>query len=421
MKAITVKNLTKIYKLYDEPSHRMLESFHPLRKRYHREFHALHDVSFEIDRGQTVGIIGRNGSGKSTLLKIITGVLNSTTGIVCTNGRISSLLELGAGFNPDYTGIENVYLQGTIMGMTKDDIAAKMDDILEFADIGEYVNHPVKTYSSGMFVRLAFAVAINVEPDILIVDEALSVGDARFQIKCFERIKQMQDNGKTILFVSHDLQTIKQFCDMAILIDAGKLIDIGAPNPVINHYTKILFAAENSSEIDKELVVNGKLVIEDVTEESTESTEYRYGTQKGLITDADILDGHSIPIRVINSCDETIVKMVVKAKKNIEKPIYAITIKTTKGLEVYGTNTYYKGMKFEPILQGELLEIRFRQRMCIMPGSYFLSFGFVELEGDNIIPLDRRYDAIEFKVLPQINDRSFGIANLDSSIEITCK
>ena len=207
--AIKVSHLTKVYKLYDKPIDRLKESLHLLKKQYHKEFYALNDVSFEIKKGETVGIIGKNGAGKSTLLKIITGVLTPSSGHVHTNGRISSLLELGAGFNPEYTGVENIYLQGTLMGYTHSKMESKVDEILEFADIGDFVHQPVKMYSSGMFARLAFAVAINVDPDILIVDEALAVGDAGFVLKCMNRMKEIKEQGTTILLVTHDTQSIK--------------------------------------------------------------------------------------------------------------------------------------------------------------------------------------------------------------------
>jgi teichoic acid transport system ATP-binding protein len=219
--AIKVENVSKVYKLYDKPLDRLKESINPFRKRYHKEFYALNDVSFEVKKGETVGIIGKNGSGKSTLLEIITGVLTPTSGITNVNGRVSALLELGAGFNPELTGIENVYLNGTIMGYSKEEINGKMDNILSFADIGEFVYQPVKTYSSGMFVRLAFAVAINVDPDILIVDEALSVGDINFQAKCMSKINQMRHRGVTVLLVTHDINTVRTVCAKCLYLKNG--------------------------------------------------------------------------------------------------------------------------------------------------------------------------------------------------------
>ncbi|MCX7998948.1 MAG: ABC transporter ATP-binding protein [Leptospiraceae bacterium] len=236
--AIKVSNLTKIYPLYNKPIDRLKEALHPFRKKYHHDFYALHDISFEIKKGETVGIIGQNGSGKSTLLKIITGVLTPTSGEVIVNGRVSSLLELGVGFNPELTGIENVYFYGTINGFTKEEMDAKLEDILSFADIGEFVYQPVKTYSSGMFVRLAFACAIQIDPEILIVDEALSVGDMFFQNKCMARMKKLMEKGVTLLFVSHDLASVKMISKRAIFLHQGKIQGIGNADEVCDYYFK---------------------------------------------------------------------------------------------------------------------------------------------------------------------------------------
>ncbi|MBO5955611.1 MAG: ABC transporter ATP-binding protein, partial [Clostridia bacterium] len=221
---IEVKNLSKMYKIYEKPGDRIKEALFP--KSYEgkiQEFFALRDVNFSIEKGETVGIIGKNGSGKSTLLKILTGVINHTSGEKIMNGTVSALLELGAGFNPEYTGIENIYLNGTIMGIKKEEVDEKIDEIAEFAEIGDFINRPVKNYSSGMFVRLAFAVAINTDPDILIVDEALAVGDYRFQAKCYNKFEELKEKGKTILFVSHDVDSVRRFCTRALWLDNGKL------------------------------------------------------------------------------------------------------------------------------------------------------------------------------------------------------
>ena len=231
--AIGVYNVSKMYKLYDNPKDRFKESLGLTRKKCYKEKYALNNVSFEVKKGETVGIIGTNGSGKSTILKIITGVLNQTDGEVDIRGRISALLELGAGFNMEYTGIENVYLNGSMIGYTKEEIDAKLEDILKFADIGDYVYQPVKTYSSGMFVRLAFAVAINIDPEILIVDEALSVGDVFFQAKCYHKFEEFKKLGKTILFVSHDLGSVNKYCDRVILLNKGVKLSEGSPSQII--------------------------------------------------------------------------------------------------------------------------------------------------------------------------------------------
>ena len=238
--AISINDISKVYKLYDNPMDRLKESLGLTRQKKYKEHYALDHVSFQVHKGETVGIIGTNGAGKSTILKIITGVLSPTQGQVVVDGRISALLELGAGFNQEYSGIENVYLNGTMIGFTKEEIDAKLQDILDFADIGDFVYQPVKTYSSGMFVRLAFAVAINIDPEILIVDEALSVGDVFFQNKCYRKFEEFKKQGKTILFVSHDLSSISKYCDRVVLLEKGRKIGEGEPKEIIDMYKKVL-------------------------------------------------------------------------------------------------------------------------------------------------------------------------------------
>ena len=238
--AITVKDVTKVYRLYDKPIDRLKESLSPTHKSYHKDFYALNGLSFNVEKGQTVGIIGTNGSGKSTILKIITGVLTPTTGQVDVEGKISALLELGAGFNMDYTGIENIYMNGTMMGYSRKEMDEKLQDILDFADIGDFVYQPVKTYSSGMFVRLAFALNINVEPEILIVDEALSVGDVFFQAKCYRKMEEIKQRGTTILMVTHDMGSIIKYCDKVVLLNKGEFIAEGEPGRMVDLYKKIL-------------------------------------------------------------------------------------------------------------------------------------------------------------------------------------
>ncbi len=246
--AIKIENVNKVYKLYDKPIDRMKESLSLTKKKYGRDHYALNNISFEVKKGETVGILGTNGSGKSTLLKIITGVLTPSSGKVEVNGKISALLELGAGFNPEYTGLENIYLNGTMMGYTREQMEKRVQPIMDFADIGEFIYQPVKTYSSGMFARLAFAVAINVEPDILIVDEALSVGDVRFQIKCMNKMKQMMEGGTTVLFVSHDINAIRRFCIKAVWLSNGVMKDIGEVNCVADRYLDFLKCSDSDSE-----------------------------------------------------------------------------------------------------------------------------------------------------------------------------
>ena len=245
---IEVRDLSKVYYLYDKPSDRIRETFSIRKKKYSKEHYALKNINLKINKGESIGIVGTNGSGKSTLLKLVTGVVTPTTGTIKTDGKIAALLELGAGFNPEYTGIENIYLNGTMMGYTEEEMKKRVPDIIEFADIGEFINQPVKSYSSGMFARLAFAVSINVEPDILIVDEALSVGDIRFQVKCIDKMRELQESGTTILFVTHAIEQIKRFCTRAIWIKNGELIEDGEASQVVDLYDNFMKYGEKKIE-----------------------------------------------------------------------------------------------------------------------------------------------------------------------------
>jgi ABC-type polysaccharide/polyol phosphate transport system ATPase subunit len=419
--AIKIKNVNKIYRIYEKPFDR-LKQFFNRKGRYYKEFPALRPLSFDIYKGEAVGIIGRNGSGKSTLLQIIAGTLSPTDGDVTVFGRVAALLELGSGFNPEFTGRENVYLNGAILGISREEMDRRLDDILSFADIGDFIDQPVKTYSSGMYVRLAFAVSINVDPDILIVDEALAVGDGRFQLKCYEKIKSLKESGKTILVVSHDLQTIRQICDRVVLIDRGDLVEIGQPNDVVNHYTKILFSNVSSKS-------EGEILESAVSYKPDEFAganaldrksiqEYRYGNQSGLIEEVSLRNQQGEEVHSCTTAESISVILDVKANKLISHPIFAMTVKSVKGLEVYGTNTYFQDMDFKSLEAGDTVRVTFNQNMSLIPGDYFISLGFVELIEGDIVPLDRRYDVLELKILPNKGDRSFGIANLQSQIQV---
>jgi ABC-type polysaccharide/polyol phosphate transport system ATPase subunit len=409
--AIKIENLSKTYQIYSNPIDRLKQSVSKNRK-FYREYSALSNINMEIVQGETVGIIGRNGSGKSTLLQLIVGTLTPSEGNIKANGRIAALLELGSGFNPEFTGRENIFMNGAILGLSKDEMHERFQEIVDFADIGDFIDQPVKTYSSGMYVRLAFAVAVNVNPDILIVDEALAVGDGRFQLKCFEHIKNMRDSGKTILLVTHDMQSIRQFCDRAYLINNGELVASGSPNEMVNEYTKILYDNEISN-------ANSDSEFKGANNEKKIVKEFRYGSQEGTIKDI-VLNGIRKRNKfVFTTGDQLDISMVVKANKIIEKPIFAMTIKNIKGVEVYGTNSYYQDVEFLPMDVNEELEVQFSQELCLMPGDYFISFGFVEMRNGETIPLDRRYDSIQLEIFPAGKDRSFGIANLKSNISIS--
>lgn len=290
--AIKVQGLTKIYHLYDNPQDRLKEALNPFKKSYHHDYYAMDNVSLEIKKGETVGIIGKNGAGKSTLLKMITGVLTPTSGSIETKGKISSLLELGAGFNPEMTGLENIYLNGTLMGFTREEMEPKIDAILNFADIGEFIHQPVKMYSSGMFARLAFSVSINVEPDILIVDEALSVGDMAFQMKCFKKFQDFQEEGKTILFVTHALDTVIRYCTRGIVIDAGNKVFEGTSKASVDAFKKVLSGDfyDTDDELEKETpsLMESSTLLKESFEQHQELD--MYGNGNATIIDYGILD-----------------------------------------------------------------------------------------------------------------------------------
>lgn len=417
--AIRVSNLTKIYKLYDSPLHRLKETIIPFGKKYHKDFYALNDVSFEIKKGETVGIIGQNGSGKSTLLKIITGVLTPSSGMATVNGKVSALLELGAGFNPELTGLENVYFNGTLMGYTREEMDAKLDDVLSFADIGDFVHQSVKMYSSGMFVRLAFAVAISVDPEILIIDEALSVGDSVFQQKCFHRFKKFQEKGKTILFVSHSLENIIRYCDKAVVLSKGKKISEGTSKEAADIYKKLIVSCYTEEK-----------QINDVTDKvNSTDTVYKlffalnpnqsdYGDRKAVIVDYGILDVKGVATNKIYNNQEFTILMRVKFNADIEYPIFAYTIRDMKGLDLTGTNTVTADLETGKYSKGDYVTVIFKQIMNLRADSYSLCLGCTGYSEDNFIVYNRIYDVLLFEVIPTRQNFSVGFFDLGSKIEI---
>ena len=415
--AISVKNLTKIYKLYDKPIDRLKETLSITKKKYHREHYALRDISFDVKKGESVGIIGTIGSGKSTILKIITGVLNQTSGELKVKGKISALLELGAGFNLEYTGMENIYLNGTMMGYTKEEIEKKLDNIINFADIGEFINQPVKTYSSGMFVRLAFAVAINIDPEILIVDEALSVGDVFFQAKCYKKFQEFRDMGKTIIFVSHDLKSVSKYCDKVILLNKGIFIEEGNPKKVIDTYKKILvnqFDKEIKNEKEKEKNVESKVLWK--SKMNLNSNKLEYGNKDAEIIDFGILDENNILTNTVNKNESFRIKMKVRFNKKIQEPIFAFTIKDIKGNEITGTNTMIEEVYFKNPERNDVVEVEFEQIMNLQGGEYLLSLGCTGFKDGDFTVYHRLYDVCSISVVSSKD--SVGFYDMNSSIII---
>ncbi|MBK9989763.1 MAG: ABC transporter ATP-binding protein [Verrucomicrobia bacterium] len=470
---IFAEGLTKAYRIWKNPSDRLKSpivegtaSLFPRSSAAHRtlasraargyrDFYALRDVALNIKRGEAIGIIGRNGSGKSTLLQMIAGTLTPTTGKLSVHGRVSALLELGSGFNPEFTGRENVFINGSILGLSRAQMTERFEAIADFAEIGDFIDQPVKIYSSGMLMRLAFAVAAHVDPDILIVDEALSVGDARFQLKCARAIDRFIAQGVTLLFVSHDASLVKRLCHHAILLEHGQVIYAGKPNDVVNLYSKLLINGNTAESLQTDIeALKTKTISPERIEETTKSDktsaavpqlppltpvktapsdtrtnalltderdhvqvsgqEFTYGGELGLIHSVTALDESEAPRTWFSSGEQITVRMVVEAREDLHEPIFALTLKNNAGVEIYGTNTLFSQQPAPAMKSGETREVDFIFPLDLMPGHYFLSFGFTHFVGDKLVVLQRRYDAIKIDV--HAVDRTFGIANLRAAI-----
>ncbi len=411
-KVIQIQNLSKMYKLYDRPSDRLKESLGLSRKKRYKEHYALRNVSFDIEEGECVGIIGTNGSGKSTILKIITGVLSKTEGDVKVDGRISALLELGAGFNMEYTGLENVYLNGTMIGFSEKEIDQRLDAILEFADIGDFIHQPVKMYSSGMFVRLAFAVAINIDPEILIVDEALSVGDVFFQAKCYHKFEEFKEQGKTILFVSHDLGSIAKYCDRVILLNKGVKLDEGTPKAMVDMYKQLLVNQDPVKQTSQETVQENWREGFQVNPDTLE-----YGEKQAEIIDYTVLDENGRQSNTIEKGTTFQIKMKVHFHEDIQEPIMAFTFKNVQGTEITGTNTMYEKVSVKHPEAGKECIVTFTQKMNLQGGEYLLSFGCTGYRDGDFTVFHRLYDACSITVISTKN--TVGFYDMNSRVSVT--
>lgn len=417
---IGIKNITKIYNLYNKPSDRLKEALFS-RKSRHTEFAALNDVSFDVRKGEILGIIGKNGSGKSTILKIITNVLTPTSGECIVKGKIAALLELGAGFNMEYTGIENIYLNGQMIGFSKEEMDKKLQDIIDFADIGEHIYQPVKTYSSGMFARLAFSVAISVDPDILIVDEALSVGDVFFQNKCYRRFEEFRDKGKTILFVTHDMGSVIRYCNRCVLLNAGKKVGEGKPQEMVDLYKRIMVGQWNENEANNSTIANSidttNLNVNSLWKEqiSTNPDMEVYGDGRAEIIDFGIFsDSGNIGNNVYKG-DYYTVKMKVRINDDNLNPIFAFKLRDVKGTELTGTNTMLEDIDTSHCKKGDIVTISFRQKQYLQPGQYLVSLGCTAFEGDQFVVYSRNYNCCVLGVVAQKG--TIGI--FDSESEVT--
>ena len=439
--AIDIRHVRKVYNTYDREFHRFLEAVSIGRKSYHKNYVALQDVNLTVYKGECVGIIGTNGSGKSTLLKIITGVLSPTSGEMEIDGSISSLLELGAGFNRNYTGIENIYLNGLIMGLPRTEIEKKIPEIERFAGIGDSIHQPVKNYSSGMFARLAFAVAINVDPDILIVDEALSVGDVFFQTKCYQKFNEFRKQGKTILFVSHDLGSVIKYCDRCLLLNQGEQVAVGDSKEVVDMYRKIITARSQQKKFTdpsgktQEPEAAEEIIPEAEREISGDKQEFRwpkdkvwktqmdlnpdcqdYGDHRGEILDYGFMNEHGEITGVINKGENFTLLYRFRINSPIERPIFAFTIRDLKGTELCGTNTMYADQIIEEAEAGLTGVVRFTQRMTLQGGQYLLSLGLTGYNEDGeLTTYHRLYDVCHLQVFSAID--TVGFFDVDSQVE----
>lgn len=359
--AIEIKEITKTYNMYNKPSDRFKEALNPMKKKYHDIFYALKNVNMSIKKGEMIGFIGENGSGKSTLLKIITGVLTPTQGEMNIDGKISALLELGSGFNPEYSGYENIYLNGMVLGFTREEIDEMIEDIINFADIGDHINQPVKTYSSGMFVRLAFAVAINVNPDILIVDEALAVGDLEFQLKCMEKFTETKNSGKTILFVSHDINSVRRFCDRVFWLKNGEVIEEGETMEVTTNYENYL-KKKSIKTVDREK-----------SREITETIPDYVDVIKATLLDASLQ-----PIEMVKQDQKVIVKIEYDVKRTgIKNPVLGVAIRTVDNHYVCGLNTLLDKVSIPYELGKNTFYIEY-EKMALLTGEYYFDIAIFE-------------------------------------------
>ncbi len=405
--ALQVSGVSKQYRTYARPGDRLKESLTRGRLRKHKEFWALHDVSFELNKGDIVGIIGPNGCGKSTLLQIIAGTLEPTAGEVWHEGRIAALLELGAGFDPEFTGVENVYMNASLLGFSRRETEALFPNIERFAEIGDFLFQPVKTYSSGMYVRLAFAIAGSVEPDILIIDEALAVGDAVFQHRCLRRIKELHERGTTVLFVSHDGAAIRALCSRAILMSQGRIIADGVPADVLNRYQEIVMERERAFEAEAQSVSGPPA---EVHAFEPLSVSYRHGNQQAEIVVAELAQATGQRAEIIETGSPLTMTIAARFKTDIQDPVIGFLIRNRHGISAYGTNTYEQRLEIGFVRRGEIVEVTFAFNCWLGIDNYSISCAVHSSEGESYDWLD----GVRFFRVTSLRATE-GIANLNAS------
>ena len=419
---IKIENLNKEYKMFARKKDRILETIIP-NYTNHGVFKALDDFSLELKKGEVLGVLGKNGAGKSTLLKIITGVVTPTSGNVDIKGKISSLLELGAAFNPDLTGLQNIYQHGQVMGLSNEQIENKKQEIIDFADIGDHLYQPVKTYSSGMFARLAFACAINVDPDILIVDEVLSVGDMAFQLKCFKKFEQFKEKNKTIIFVSHSINDILNNCNRTIIMESGKKIFDGGVKEGVDNYKRLITGMLSEKNENKKEENNMPNAIFNIDDDNVEWKKYFtvnpdvlvYGNNEANIIDFGIFNKKGEPVTLVDSQEEVSVKLKAKFNKDVECPTFSMTIKNFNGKEMCGTNTSFQKIYTGSCKAGEKYVCEFKQKLKLAPGKYTISLSCSKYDANGeIVVLNRNYDILIFEAISSIP--IVGCFDIDSKV-----
>ena len=421
---VELNGLSKCYWSHKRPIQRLWAALFP-EKQSGRAFWALSDVSFSVMPGETVGLVGKNGAGKSTLLQLITGILQPSKGSYKTRGRVSALLELGAGFNPEFTGLENARLNASLMGLTQQEFTEALPDIIEFSGLGDFLDRPVKTYSSGMFVRLAFAVAINMRPDVLIIDEALAVGDIRFQSKCFRRLDALKAKGVSILFVTHSTESIIKYCDRAVLIDGGKALQVGEPKAIVQRYMEMMFDSDVTS-IDRQVEYKSRS-----TEELDPNVDYcpkqlgynaneeRWGDLRAKIFHYELLVENKPSYKALPG-QSVCLRYKVAFFEGLEGVIFGLTVKLPGGETVYGTNTRLQEKNVSNYKNGEQVQVSFTFDVNLLPNDYFISLGVAQdhLDKDNIA-IDRRYDMVHLQIDNVGQAKAFGLAELNANIELS--
>jgi len=408
--AVRVDSVSKQYRIYDRPADRLKETLTRGHWKAHREFWALKDVCFEVEAGTTTGIIGPNGSGKSTLLQIITGTLEPTHGSVSIEGRVAALLELGAGFNPEFTGIENIFMNAALMGFSKAETEQLLPEIASFAEIGDFIYQPLKMYSSGMYIRLAFAAAIAVAPQILIIDEALAVGDAVFQHRCMRRIKEMQENGTTILFVSHDPSAVRALCNRAILLNGGQKVAEGTPSDVLNRYQKIIMARQQAYEASSAKTADQTASEFLERKASPLSYVYRHGDRSAEVLQVELLDSALHPVELVESGEPVVVRIVYVAHEDLDDVVCGFLIRNRHGIHVYGTNTELQEVPFERVRRGELTEVTFEFNCWLAPEMFSL---VVAVHSSAAVSFDWLDGCLFFRVMSAT--KMEGVTNLNAT------